>query len=443
MKVLLFPLIVIAAVYFSRRVSLYLTVALTSGWVVSALLKKSNLITITQELLFLWIVYLFLHLYFKKMEEERRRFEESFAPLEKKYRSLKEENERVNSTLAVSKKEVAKLLSSYEIAREITASLHLEKVFSLIKNIFSKSFNFSQFILFLKKEGVVKPVVTVGTEKFLNQSILQREGGEVINWLFSFNQPFYSPDISREKEIRKKLNFPHLHSCVLFPLVIKEEKIGLILGFSEKIDAFSSEERERIGIITTQVAIGIEKALLYEEIERLAIIDGLTQIYTHRHFIELLLQEIEKCKRYHFSFALLMIDIDDFKKCNDTYGHLAGDEVLKQLAKLVKDSLLEVDVTGRYGGEEFAVFLPQQGNLNLVARKAEEIRRKIEGYKFVLPNRKKIQITVSIGISFYPGDGTNLHDLIDKADQALYHAKNKGKNKVVSYKEISAESLQK
>jgi diguanylate cyclase (GGDEF)-like protein len=151
----------------------------------------------------------------------------------------------------------------------------------------------------------------------------------------------------------------------------------------------------------------------------LAVLDGLTGLYNRRYFKEMMNLEFARLKRYASNLSLLMIDIDDFKNYNDTNGHPAGDELLRKFSKLIKDSIREMDVCCRYGGEEFVVVLPQTDKKG-ASIVAERMRAQANLY---------IPKTISIGISTFPEDASDISSLIEKADQALYEAKRTGKNR--------------
>ena len=167
----------------------------------------------------------------------------------------------------------------------------------------------------------------------------------------------------------------------------------------------------------------------HEEIYRLTTVDGLTQVYNKRYFMEVLEREISRGHRYGRELSLIMFDIDHFKNINDTYGHLAGDHVLHQLAQVVKERIRREDIMARYGGEEFAIVLPEIDAFN--ARQfADKIRRLVEKTAFKFEDTK-IPVTISIGVGCVTADLTTSTDFIKLADENLYEAKRRGRNCVV------------
>jgi two-component system, cell cycle response regulator len=164
-------------------------------------------------------------------------------------------------------------------------------------------------------------------------------------------------------------------------------------------------------------------------LELLSITDGLTQLYNHRHFQEEMSRKYEESSRYQRPLSLAMIDIDHFKKFNDTYGHAAGDEVLRRVSALLKESVRSADLAARYGGEEFAVMMPETP-LQEATIVAEKVRSMIEEEGVVF-GEQTFLVTVSIGVANYPHSAfRSPHELIDAADHALYEAKRKGRNQV-------------
>ena len=168
-----------------------------------------------------------------------------------------------------------------------------------------------------------------------------------------------------------------------------------------------------------------------ENLRELAIKDGLTNLYNYRYFKDAICKEIERAKRNRSEFSLIMFDIDYFKNYNDTHGHLAGDDVLRIIADLVKINIRRIDVAARYGGEEFALIFPETDK-TAVRIVANKIKNLVDNYKFfnetTQPNGK---ISISVGVATFPLNGKTIEELIDCADRRLYIAKAKGKNQVI------------
>jgi diguanylate cyclase (GGDEF)-like protein len=166
----------------------------------------------------------------------------------------------------------------------------------------------------------------------------------------------------------------------------------------------------------------------HEEIYRLTTVDGLTQIYNKRYFLETLEREISRAHRYHRDLALIMFDIDFFKNVNDTHGHLAGDSVLKQLASVLRGRIRREDIMARYGGEEFAIILPEINVVNALVF-AEKVRKLVDKTPFKFEDTK-IPITVSVGVAAIAPEVQSTADFIRVADEKLYQAKQEGRNRV-------------
>ena len=175
---------------------------------------------------------------------------------------------------------------------------------------------------------------------------------------------------------------------------------------------------------------GNMEAQYHEEIYRLMTVDGLTELHNKRFFTESLEKEMSRAKRYERSFSLVLFDIDHFKKINDTYGHLAGDAVLRQLGALVRGRVRRDDVPARTGGEEFAVILPEVGK-DGAALLADKLRRAVADSSFRFEGTL-IPVTISLGVAEWEEDVTDPADLVKRADEKLYEAKRGGRNRVCS-----------
>lgn len=202
-----------------------------------------------------------------------------------------------------------------------------------------------------------------------------------------------------------------------------------ICGFaSSSFSNFPPEDIELLNFLSHPLSIVLENALLHKNTSDMAITDGLTKLSTHRFFQESLDREISRSRRFGLTFALIILDIDNFKMLNDTYGHLEGDKVLVEIAKIMKQQTRDTDIVARYGGEEFVVILSETDKEG-ASITAQRIREKIEEHKFIL-QEKEVKVTASLGVAIYPYNAENKIELIRKADKALYRAKTTGKNRL-------------
>jgi len=252
------------------------------------------------------------------------------------------------------------------------------------------------------------------------------------------------PDV-RGYEICKKLKSTSAFEFI--PVIL----VTALIGEAERSEAmicgaddFIAKPFQRLELLTRVKSL-IRIKRLHEHLEQkvqeleqartalqqLAVTDGLTGLHNYRFFRWQLEREILRSKRYNHPVSLAMLDIDHFKKINDRWGHLIGDQILRQLSDLVVQKVRGTDLVARYGGEEFAVILPDTDKTGAY-RVAEKIRRTVEQHSWTLPNQELLnRMTVSLGIGTYPLDAKDLDSLIEKTDQALYRAKRGGRNQVV------------
>ena len=219
-------------------------------------------------------------------------------------------------------------------------------------------------------------------------------------------------------------------ACI--PLRIGPETKGVLMLASRIELRFDFDVAALFTLIGNNISLISEKVRLFQEAQRLAITDGLTGLYNVRYFYDMLNKEIARTKRYRTLFSLILFDIDNFKALNDTYGHQAGDEVLRSLASILKEASRETDVAARYGGEEFIMMLtntPKHEALHL----ANRIREKIEEYNYHI-EENTVKITVSGGIATFPEDARDSKSLLYAADMAMYEAKAMGKKQVFCYR---------
>ena len=212
-----------------------------------------------------------------------------------------------------------------------------------------------------------------------------------------------------------------------FPLMYKERVLGVMLLGT--FGHYQAEELPLIEYLANQIAITLDNALTHEKVERLSIADGLTGLYNRRFLSERLEEEYSKAVRYQTPLSVLIMDVDFFKRVNDTFGHQVGDNALVAVAKVLQKSVRESDLVGRYGGEEFVVLLPHT-DFEKALTVAEKIRQSVS--ETPVEGMGERRLTISIGAAGFPDvKVTNIEELVHKADEALYRAKEGGRNQVV------------
>lgn len=227
-------------------------------------------------------------------------------------------------------------------------------------------------------------------------------------------------------------------SMVAVPVEVNGEFYGILKGTSQRTDEFDEGDLRLLSVLGGLASISLTNARLYQRLQELSITDGLTGLYVQRYFKERLGEELQRSKGHGLALTVALIDVDHFKKFNDTYGHSSGDAVLRQVANLLRRRMRETDFLCRYGGEEFAMIMLQTG-LQEAAVIGEEIRKSVEAEKFYLPIESFqpvcARLTVSIGLAGLMGNAQAENELIEQADAALYRAKNMGRNCVAQVKQ--------
>lgn len=329
-----------------------------------------------------------------------------------------------------------------QASQELSAVLELPILQKKVMEVFSRVGKLERGALFLMGEkGSFDCVAAQGleTESHL-PSFAALNAEDAMQCMARINEAMLIEDYETDDRILcLKPLLPQLmqkvlgKSCLLLPLKIRENILGFIFVAQKRShDSFTNYDKVLFSNLASQTAISIQNAKLYE----LAITDGLTKLYIHRYFQMRLESELSRAKRYNSKISLLMLDIDHFKKVNDTYGHQQGDFVLKRFAQILKSRVRPADVPARYGGEEFAIILPET-SLDGAKLVGEKLRDAWESSAFVFSDGEK-HFTTSVGISFWDGQSSK-EIFIQQADQALYKAKELGRNRVCYYKDSAAE----
>lgn len=255
----------------------------------------------------------------------------------------------------------------------------------------------------------------VGDEGLLQQILLTGKGKIVSQ--FTPPTPAYT-------------NWSDYSSILAEPMQITEGTDFIIVLFDVHPSAFQKEHQQLLQMLVKQIELTLKNIHLRQEIEEQAIKDGLMGIFNHRYLKLKMEEELSRAKRYKKPLSLIISDVDYFKKFNDTHGHLLGDHVLKNMALILQDSVRDIDIVARYGGEELAILLPETG-LEAACEVAERVRKNVASFPFTGKDNQTVSLSTSIGVTCSDDDpNLTIEDLIIRSDTALYKAKNQGRNQI-------------
>jgi len=332
----------------------------------------------------------------------------------------------------------------YDIGQQINQTVHIEELYSLVANAMRKELNLSNFSLMRwnRTRNCLEFKAMFGLEISKSMTEITFSPGEgIAGQVLNTGKEMYVPNCSRDHRFVAIEGLRMEGSLLVMPLQYKGDTLGVINFGRAGEDSFSAQEIQMLKLVSNQVALTMANAELYTKTQELSVTDELTQVYNRRHFQQVLQLEWKRASRFRRNLSVLMADVDFFKKVNDQFGHLIGDEILRQMGGLLKSCLREVDTVARFGGEEFVVLLPDTDKQGALAV-AEKIRHLISTHSFgpetlgsQTPGLQTLgSITVSVGISCYPDDANEMDELIDHADIALYEAKDRGRNLIAMYK---------
>jgi diguanylate cyclase (GGDEF)-like protein len=313
-----------------------------------------------------------------------------------------------------------------EVARQMTGVLDRKELLAKVCPLIQEAFRVSQVSILLKEEddlvvranhGCLTPVVGEGHRVPADCGLAGKELAEGRSVI--------------EDDAVSNSNYPRLYretaSRITIPLISFRQMLGVLALDSEKLRAFGSKDTQPLEAVADICATAIQNVNYVERVKQLAYLDGLTGIFNRRYFELRLVEEMERARRFNAGMAVIIIDIDHFKHLNDEFGHLLGDEVLRQVSSVFHQQLRKIDVVCRYGGEEFAILLSQT-DPDYAVQVTEKLRRSVEEWQFPGVPRP---VTISAGVATFPRHGTSRDELVQAADSGLYAAKQAGRNRVV------------
>ena len=359
---------------------------------------------------------------FKKLQKLNEAKEAKIKELEREISYLKEINKRLNISLG-------EFFNLQEISKIITQILDTNELLKFVNDVLIgvTGVDKSSILLFNKDKTELYVAFSNLPENEQKESFKQ----ENIEWLKNVA-------LNCENGYRNKvssadcpfINGRATKSIMYASLATKNDKYGIILLEHIFEDVFTEDNLRFLTSIAAQVSIALENSSLYQQMRSMAMVDGLTGAFNRIYLYEFLEKEIQTSgRRYPISIALF--DVDNFKKLNDTYGHLFGDKVLQTVVRIAREKVRKGDIVARYGGEEFIIVFNHLES-NEAYKVVERIRRAIES-ETIEDNLIQTRVTVSFGIASYPLHADNVKDLIKCADVAMYRAKSSGKNCTVIY----------
>lgn len=351
----------------------------------------------------------------QKLQQKLQMLQTKFAEVESAYNRLEYRFQQIDAL--------------YSIASGFSAIVNLEELLEVARKNFRKLLKIDRFRFILDSRAIHESTTRVASD-LLSFVDPPKPQSDLLAQVLKERKLSYIQDLSRlkGKTIPQALNFG-AGSLLTIPLLTDEHTVLGVMAFSRKQpNAFDDAEIDLLEQVTKEVAKAWHHLQLFEHTRELSIKDELTGIFNRRYFNQRFEREVLRSQRYQRALAVVMADIDHFKRYNDLNGHILGDDVLKHVAETLESNLRKADIVCRFGGEEFIVLLPEISKAQ--ARKAaNKLRSQIEREGF---EREETQpenkITISLGVAVFPEDATRAEELLKAADQALYLAKSMGRN---------------
>lgn len=403
----------VLAFWFATAIALIATIS----YLISILpdLQMQGIFDIAMRLGFIWAYYLAVSYASDHLRRSEKRLLNLFDTLNQRTSELE--------------KSQAQLEMIYENSRILASILDAESVVNEVMKIMGEILGYHSYAMVFKDRAgkLYFRARSANGENSFHPRPCPPEGTELVRKIIELGEP------ACLKNIITRFDYKPLsadsRSLMLVPLTLHSTAMGVLVAESNNENKFHDKDIQMLSIVARSAALALENADLHRRTEELTINDELTETFNYRYFVQKLQEEKRRAARYNSPLSLIMVDIDWFKKLNDSYGHEIGNLVLRCLSEIIKKCIRDVDVFCRYGGEEFVIILPQTPQVE-ATQIAERIRQQIE--KAVIDTAKagKLKVTVSVGLTSYPENGKSQDELLGVADQALYRAKGKGRNLV-------------
>lgn len=321
----------------------------------------------------------------------------------------------------------------HDVAKAITSSLDLDTILQTILEKVAAYFRPATWSLLMldEKSKELYYTVAVGQGCESVNALRLKTGESLARWVIANGEPVVIADVNRDPRIdpaSKDDFFAEPCSVVCMPVRTGGKVLGIMQLVNSDMQVYSRSEM-LLQALADYTAIAVENARAVNRIQELSITDDCTGLYNARHLFTVLAEEVRRSERFGYVFSVLFLDLDHFKLVNDQYGHLIGSKLLGQVGQALRENLRLVDAAFRYGGDEFAVLLPQTGKdaALLVARR---LRAMFDMRQWLAGQDLHISLQASIGIASYPEDGTTPQAIMHRADELMYQVKQAGRNSI-------------
>jgi len=363
---------------------------------------------------------------------------ETKKDLEKKITALNREGKKLTKANQKLNERVLELYTLYNISKSLSLSLQLDELFETAMKVIGQTMNVSEYNLMLLDEatGHLYMQAIHGVDDDCIRKAVLGPGEGVPGKVLDKGKSLLFDDLAKRKDWAYAEGEKSLKGSYLgIPLKRPDGAvIGVLNAHKPKRKSFAREDVRLFETVAEHVAIALENARTYQKTKELSHRDDLTGLYNRRYFFERFEREVERAKRYNRLFSLVLLDLDHFKKYNDSYGHLSGDRALQEISRGLRKVVRKVDIVARYGGEEFVVVLPETSKEDAV-NVAEKLRIAVEEIGLGTAEGGKL-LTITAGVASFPLDATDALSLIEVADRALYLGKAEGRNCVRAGKPI-------
>lgn len=327
-----------------------------------------------------------------------------------------------------SKRQLHELAIFHDVAKALTSSLNLDSILQTIMEKMAEYFQPDTWSLLMvdEEKDELYFAIAVGDASEALKTVRLKMGEGIAGWVAKHGESLLVPDVYTDPRFAKRIDEMtkwKTRSIICIPLSSKHRVLGVIQLINVDMKHFGDNDMLALQALADYAAIAIDNARAVERIQELTITDDCTGLYNARHLYKTLEAEVYRSARFGYEFSVLFLDLDHFKKVNDTHGHLVGSKLLAEIGYSIKSHLRLIDYAFRYGGDEFVVLLPQTGKdaALVVARRIRDVFR---SSLFLKEENLNLNIRASMGVATYPEDAKSAHEIIRQADEMMYMVKN-------------------